>query len=155
MWQSAKQSPPRELTFQWSAIPNHRNKTQNKHIVYQLYNQSHNHQKCHTTLVPKLGIMITLAPRSWAEPNNGFALRGGQRTSPPLYKQKPHGCSSRQVELDNRLLSHPMTHEVEATISTEPVVSMPHRCNKLWLFQQNNSIHYVKSVPLVGILLLL
>lgn len=50
-----------------------------------------------------------------------------------------------------------MTHEVEAMRSTEPMASLPCTCinNALWLFQQNNSIYRIKSVPLSGILLLL
>ena len=58
-------------------------------------------KKSHTTLASRFGTMIMLAPRSWSEASGVLALNGGQRTSPPPYKQKPHGCSSRQVELDN------------------------------------------------------
>ena len=35
----------RQLTFQWSAIPNHLNKNQNMYVLYHLYNKSLYHQE--------------------------------------------------------------------------------------------------------------
>lgn len=90
----------RQLTFQWSAIPNHLNKKQNMYILYHLYNQSLYHQeKPYNT-----GIQV------WYHDHVGTKELGrGQwcpctqwrSTSLPLYRQKPHGCSCRQVELEN------------------------------------------------------